>query len=211
MLLPCSQYSGQNDLDTPDAQVLASHTSQLTLFPSVYSFSSRNFGGGTDGAFEAVSSTVSFAAASGAAATALPLASPVPAGALAKGSGAESASAAAPAPAADSSSGGGAAAPAARIETVLVPTILVTNVVVGPDGVGSVSLPAPQKLGSYVVRAYAASSGARFGSDESSFIVARQLSLTSSIPRLVRVGDRFEAGIIVTLRGLSGDILPVVF
>ena len=50
---------------------------------------------------------------------------------------------------------------------------------------------------------------ARFGSVESEVIVRRQLSLTPSAPRFVRVGDDFEAGIIVTISGGTVSSVPV--
>lgn len=54
-------------------------------------------------------------------------------------------------------------------------------------------------LGTFVVRVYAASKDGRFGSKEKEFIVRRRVSLTPSIPRFVRVGDKFEAGAVVSV------------
>lgn len=51
---------------------------------------------------------------------------------------------------------------------------------------------------------------ARFGSVETEVIVRRQLSLTPSAPRFVRVGDDFEAGVIATVSGGSVSGVPVI-
>lgn len=40
-----------------------------------------------------------------------------------------------------------------------------------------------------------------FGTAESKIIVRRTLSLTASLPRFARVGDTFEAGVLVTVQG----------
>lgn len=50
---------------------------------------------------------------------------------------------------------------------------------------------------------------ARFGSVETEVIVRRQLSLIPSAPRFVRVGDIFEAGVIVTVSGGTVSGVPV--
>ncbi|KXZ56112.1 hypothetical protein GPECTOR_2g994 [Gonium pectorale] len=70
----------------------------------------------------------------------------------------------------------------------------------GKDGVTRVNFTAPQNLGSFVIRAYAASGrAARYGAGEAKLVVRRRLSLTASVPRFVRVGDSFEAGVLVTV------------
>lgn len=50
---------------------------------------------------------------------------------------------------------------------------------------------------------------AQHGSGESELIVRLPLSLTSSAPRLVRIGDDFEAGTIITLSGDQKEGVPV--
>lgn len=185
--LVCIPCRSGNDLDVSDADFLASHTSRLSEFPSStysYSYSPTTF----------IEQAALGGSSGGGGSTGVPSSRPINSG------GADTAGSPGFAP---------NKPPTARDERVLAPTVLVTNVVVGPDGVGNVTLPAPQKLSTYVARVYGATSGQRFGSDESSFIVARQLSLTPSVARLVRVGDHFEAGIIVTLRGVPGEVLPV--
>ncbi|CAD7704742.1 unnamed protein product [Ostreobium quekettii] len=82
---------------------------------------------------------------------------------------------------------------------------------IGPvkGGFGTVDFTAPDNIGTFVVRAYAGTDKGRFGSTEAEVIVRRRLSLTPSSPRVVRVGDKFEAGVIVTVSGESASDVPV--
>eukprot|EP00798_Chlamydomonas_sp_ICE-L_P016462 gene16462-22683_t len=78
------------------------------------------------------------------------------------------------------------------------------------NGTGSATYTTPDKFGTYIVRAYAADGGrALYGAAESSMIVRRNLSLTPSVPRFVRVGDEFEAGVIVTMSGSGTSTIQV--
>ncbi|KAK9803301.1 hypothetical protein WJX72_010340 [[Myrmecia] bisecta] len=97
-----------------------------------------------------------------------------------------------------------------RIQSTFVPTVLVQTVPVDPAGMASVNFTAPQKLSTYVVRAYSATNTAQHSSNETEVQVARQISLTPSAPRLVRIGDQFEAGAVATLRSSEADSIPVV-
>ncbi|CAD7696314.1 unnamed protein product, partial [Ostreobium quekettii] len=76
-------------------------------------------------------------------------------------------------------------------------------------GSSTVDFTAPDNLGTFVVRAYAGTDKARFGSAESEIIVRRALSMTPSAPRIVRVGDVFDAGVIITLSGGTAAEEPV--
>lgn len=51
---------------------------------------------------------------------------------------------------------------------------------------------------------------AQHGASQAEIVVRLPLSLTPVVPRLVRIGDEFEAGMIVTLFGTSGQPFPVV-
>ncbi|GMH46152.1 hypothetical protein BSKO_14120 [Bryopsis sp. KO-2023] len=112
----------------------------------------------------------------------------------------------------------------ARIQDEFVSTPLFETVV-SKNGVAEVNFTAPGNLGTFVVRAYAVSGGGKFGSAENELIVRRDVSLTPSAPRFVRVGDEFEAGAVVTvsgaktsptvdvkvvLEGDSGELLEIV-
>ncbi|KAG2452414.1 hypothetical protein HYH02_002657 [Chlamydomonas schloesseri] len=90
-----------------------------------------------------------------------------------------------------------------RVADDFVTTPLFTTALTGPDGVARVTFTAPANLGTFVIRAHAATTGAaagrRYGSGEGRLVVRRALSLTASAPRFVRVGDAFEAGCVVTV------------
>ena len=77
------------------------------------------------------------------------------------------------------------------------------------SGNGSVTFSAPPNFGTFVLRAYAVDGPrALYGSAETELIVRRSLSLTASLPRFSRVGDAFEAGVLVTAAGLApGDTI----
>ncbi|KAG2494912.1 hypothetical protein HYH03_006847 [Edaphochlamys debaryana] len=79
-------------------------------------------------------------------------------------------------------------------------TPLAASQLTGPDGKTTFVFKAPQKLGTYVIRAFAADGpAAKYGSAQTKLAVKRQLSLTPSVPRFARVGDEFEAGVVVTV------------
>jgi hypothetical protein len=139
-------------------------------------------------------------------------------------------SAAAPAPAskqADGAGGGAASGPAVqaapedptRSDEDFNTTPIWATRTTGDDGTVTFTFKAPVNLGSFVVRAYAvlASSEkpapgerqANYGGAESSLIVRRPISLEAAIPRIVRVGDTFEAGVLLT-GSLGGTAVSVV-
>ncbi|KAG1668837.1 hypothetical protein FOA52_004932 [Chlamydomonas sp. UWO 241] len=71
-------------------------------------------------------------------------------------------------------------------------------------GAGAVTFNAPANLGTFVIRAYAVEgSTARYGAAVTEVVVRRLLSLTPSLPRFVRIGDTFAAGVIVTGTGVE--------
>jgi uncharacterized protein YfaS (alpha-2-macroglobulin family) len=79
----------------------------------------------------------------------------------------------------------------------------------GAGGDATVAFAAPPNLGTFVVRAYAASppdgeAPTLYGAGESRVVVRRGVSLLPSLPRIVRTGDTFEGGVIVTSPGASG-------
>jgi uncharacterized protein YfaS (alpha-2-macroglobulin family) len=91
----------------------------------------------------------------------------------------------------------------------------------GADGKVTVDFPAQDNLGRFVVRAYAASakaassssssgSGVVYGGAESDLIVRRIVSLVPSLPRQVRVGDSFTAGVLVEAPGTVSDVIVTV-
>lgn len=130
--------------------------------------------------------------------------------------------------------GGASSSPAGaeaqlRLQQDFKITPLFKVVKTGTDGKVSVSFPAPDSLGRYVVRAYVAapkSGGAAakaatssssssapsmvYGAAESQMIVRRTVSLVPSLPRQVRVGDAFSAGVLVEAPGTVTDVAVLV-
>eukprot|EP00210_Caulerpa_lentillifera_P001088 g1049.t1 len=78
---------------------------------------------------------------------------------------------------------------------------------VAENGILRANFTAPPNLGTFIIRAYAASGSGLFGSAETEVIVRREVSLTPSVPRFARVGDVFEAGAVVTASGST--IVPI--
>jgi hypothetical protein len=65
----------------------------------------------------------------------------------------------------------------------------------------------PDNLTTFRVMAVAVTDGDRYGSGESTFLVTRPLVARPALPRFVRPGDRFEAGVIVNSRaGEARDV-----
>lgn len=79
--------------------------------------------------------------------------------------------------------------------------LILPALTVPPSGTAHVTWTLPDNVGTFVVRAYAASStsGARFGtSDDAEQVSRNPLSLMPSVPRISRVGDHFSCGVTVT-------------
>eukprot|EP00798_Chlamydomonas_sp_ICE-L_P014425 gene14425-20431_t len=115
-------------------------------------------------------------------------------------------------PVADAAANGGSqgsSSPRLAADFEVTPLFTVLQTTMG--GAASVSFTAPQSLGSFLIRAYAANGQrALYGASESLLVVRRSLSLVPSIPRFVRVGDEFEAGVIMTISPNSPPLQPVV-
>mmetsp|Transcript_14647 Transcript_14647/g.36469 ORF Transcript_14647/g.36469 Transcript_14647/m.36469 type:complete len:2268 (-) Transcript_14647:639-7442(-) len=103
--------------------------------------------------------------------------------------------------------------PSVRLASDFATTPLFVAVRTAADGTGAATFTAPANLGSFVVRAYAvARGGGALGAGEARLIVRRTLSLTPSLPRAVRAGDVFQAGVVVTLAGglRAGEAVSVL-
>lgn len=132
------------------------------------------------------------------------------------------------APGGDSGAGGASAGAQLRLQQAFKVTPLFKTVKTGADGSVSVDFAAPDNLGRFVVRAYvaapkaqakaaaaAASSGSSssavaYGAGESALVVRRTVSLVPSLPRQVRVGDSFTAGVLVEAPGTVSKVTVVV-
>lgn len=108
-----------------------------------------------------------------------------------------------------------------RLQSDFKVTPLFKVVKTGAEGKVTVDFPAPDNLGRFVVRTYVASakaassssssgSGVVYGGTESDLIVRRTVSLVPSLPRQVRVGDSFTAGVLVEAPGTVSDVTVTV-
>ena len=94
-----------------------------------------------------------------------------------------------------------------RSSSSFIVTPLFATAVTDASGVARVTFTAPPNLGTFVLRAFAASgAAAKYGSGEAKLAVRRALSLTPSVPRFVRVGDQFEAGVVVTVGSAPASV-----
>jgi hypothetical protein len=101
-------------------------------------------------------------------------------------------------------------------------TVLFRTVTTAADGTVSWPLPAPDNLGRFAVRAYVAAPRAagadsssaaaplQYGTAESEVVVRRTVSLVPALPRQVRTGDNFTAGVLVEAPGTVSDITVTV-
>ncbi len=93
--------------------------------------------------------------------------------------------------------GGGAALAGIDLRSNFTPTAYWNaSVKAGPDGKASVSFKLPDSLTRFRLMAVA-NADRRFGSGETSVTVSKPLMLRPSMPRLARVGDTFECGVVV--------------
>ena len=96
-----------------------------------------------------------------------------------------------------------------RSESDFKPNVLF-HTKIAKKGKLSIEFETPINLGTFVVRALAASStGTAFGTAETEVIVRRDISVTPSVPRFVRVNDDFDAGIVVTVTGSPREKITV--
>ena len=101
---------------------------------------------------------------------------------------------------------GAGPAPAALLRSDFKATALfVGRVPLDASGRARVRVPVPDNIGTWVVRAVGVAVerdgvARRFGYAEAAVVARRPLSLLASMPRVVRVGDRFRAGCTVTAR-----------
>ncbi|HVO30580.1 MAG TPA: alpha-2-macroglobulin family protein, partial [bacterium] len=76
-------------------------------------------------------------------------------------------------------------------------TVLFTTVVADANGKAHVEFDLPDNLTTFRIMALAVTKEDRFGSGESAVTVSKPLLALPALPRLARVGDNFEAGIVV--------------
>lgn len=74
------------------------------------------------------------------------------------------------------------------------------SVVTDANGNATASAKLPDNLTTFRIMAVAVTAGDRYGSGKSSMLVTRPLVARPSLPRFVRAGDRFSAGVVVNQR-----------
>lgn len=77
------------------------------------------------------------------------------------------------------------------------------------DGVAKTSFPLPDNLTSFRIMAVVITQTDRFGSDETSVRVNKPVMALPAMPRFARVGDSFEAGVVVHSHGQSAGEVTV--
>ena len=81
------------------------------------------------------------------------------------------------------------------------------SVEIGPQGYGEVSFELPDNLTTFKVMVTALTRDSFFGSGEEKLMVKKPLLLKSALPQFVRMGDSFEAGVVVyNYTGEEGEV-----
>jgi len=94
--------------------------------------------------------------------------------------------------------GGGGGPEGGEIRSLFKTTVLFApELLTGDDGRARVSFDLPDNLTSYRIVALAVGVDERFGTGAGSIRVAKPLLAIPALPRVARVGDRFEAGVVV--------------
>lgn len=146
---------------------------------------------------------------------------PRAANAMAKTTAEDSSAGGAPGSARSAGPSAAAAGAQLRLQQAFKVTPVFKVVQTGADGKAILDFAAPDNLGRFVVRAYVAavraavraangSSGVVYGGQESELVVRRTVSLVPSLPRQVRVGDNFTAGVLVEAPGTDSDVTVTV-
>jgi uncharacterized protein YfaS (alpha-2-macroglobulin family) len=102
---------------------------------------------------------------------------------------------------ADGGSGGGDASGSGFRSRFRTTVLFAPEVVTDARGRAQVQLELPDNLTAYRLMAVAVTRGDRVGRGQSQVVVAKPLLALPALPRLARVGDRFEAGVVVHAPG----------
>jgi alpha-2-macroglobulin len=108
----------------------------------------------------------------------------------------------------DQGGGGGADATGSGFRSKFKTTVLFAPSVV-TDGAGKaqVKFSLPDNLTTFRIMAVAATAGDHFGKGDSKIVVNKPLLVLPALPRIARVGDKFEAGVVVHSYGAgTGDV-----
>ncbi|HEY4178502.1 MAG TPA: MG2 domain-containing protein [Kofleriaceae bacterium] len=93
-------------------------------------------------------------------------------------------------------SGGDSSPGSMRSKFVSTP-VWVPGAVTDANGIATVTFKAPDNLTAFRVMAVVADNAERFGSAEQRFTVSKPLQLFESLPRLLRLGDKLQGGVVV--------------
>lgn len=88
-------------------------------------------------------------------------------------------------------------------------TVLFSPTLEVKDGVATTSFALPDNLTSFRIMAVVITQTDRFGSGETSVQVNKPVMALPAMPRFARVGDAFEAGVVVHAHGISGGEVTV--
>jgi len=92
-------------------------------------------------------------------------------------------------------------------ETLIPTAYWNPSVEIGPQGYGEVSFELPDNLTTFKVMVTALTKNSLFGSGEEKLMVKKPLLLKSALPGFARMGDSFEAGVVVyNYTGEEGEI-----
>lgn len=101
--------------------------------------------------------------------------------------------------------GGGGDGSGAGIRSQFKTTVLWNPTLELKDGAASFTFSLPDNLTSFRVMAVVITQGDRFGSGETSFQVNKPVMALPALPRFARVGDSFEAGVVVHAHGSAAS------
>ena len=106
--------------------------------------------------------------------------------------------------------GGGGSEPGADgLRSKFLTTIEWRTVLTGADGKAHLEVTLPDNLTTFRILAVAATEADRFGSGQTSIKVSLPLLVLPALPRFARVGDEFEAGVVLHAHGVPGKQLEV--
>ena len=102
--------------------------------------------------------------------------------------------------------GGGESGEGGGFRSQFKTTVLFSPTVELKDGVAKASFQLPDNLTSFRVMAVVVTQQERFGSGETLFQVNKPLMALPAMPRFARVGDSFQAGIVVHAKGAPAEV-----
>jgi hypothetical protein len=100
-------------------------------------------------------------------------------------------------------------APASTIRTQFSQSPIFYEKVIMTGTSTQVDLKLPDNVGTWVVKVLAVTSEGTFATSSTEVIARKQLGMVPSVPRLVRYGDKFTAGVVVTLFASAGTSVTI--